>query len=211
MALRTANYQSIGLLIGLATIGVIIIVGTVLFRGRSNQKQELPTKPFAEKESGLVFDAPTTWSVGSSESSTLRVQGARISKIQNQKSTCFNLSESASKILSTNLGKKSDQVIKDWKTEFPGLIAIKLQTSPRAVPYVFGIDTCSSSLNRRPITFRGQAYKNNVEVRFSQELSLDTNLSQSDLDTLARDLAKGSATTHQEQFDEFVSALNSLR
>ena len=210
MAITDSSSKSIGLLVGITVVGAIFVVGTALLKNRTRDVV-LPTKPYSEPESGVVFEAPTEWTVGMGTSNILQVRGNRIEKIQTQRGTCSNFSQNASNKLEQTLKTKPADAVALWEQEFPGLTYATILPSQSGSPTLVGVDTCSSSVNRHILTFRGQVYHNEIEVRFTSEYVLTDELSQAQLDDVAKSLGKGSSTLRQAEFSAFRSVLSSVR
>lgn len=211
MAITDSPLKSIGLLIGVVLVGTIFIVGTALLQNRPSQEVTLPTKPYSEPTSGVIFQAPTEWTVGSGADNILQIRGLRIEALQTQRGTCTNFARISSQSLATTVTRGSDDALTLWGKQFPGLKEVELVATAGSGAALVGIDTCSQSLNRRLVTFRGQAYANDVEVRFSYALDVDQSLSQAALDGLARSLVAGTSDTHQTEFIQFRQVMESVR
>jgi hypothetical protein len=211
MAITDSPLKSIGLLVGVVLVGTIFIVGTALLQNRPDQEVASPTKPYSEPASGVIFAAPTEWTVGSGADNILQIRGVRVQEIQTQRGTCSNFARISSQSMATNVTRGSDDALTLWAKQFPGLRETQLVAATGGGYALVGIDTCSQSLNRRLVTLRGQTYANDVEVRFSYGLDVDQSLSQAALDDLAKSLSAGTSDTHQTEFIQFQQVLESVR
>lgn len=212
MALSDSPVKSIGLLVGIAMIGAIFIVATSTLRNNQSNKQVVVTsKPYSEPTSGVVFDAPAEWSVGISTGNLLIARGIRIDEIQSQRGSCSNFSKSGSSSLAQAVLNGDTDAITEWQRHLPGLVGTQLLTSNGGKTALIGIDTCAQSLNQRLLTLRGQVYQNDVEVRFSTEIKLSSSLSQAQVEEQAKALARGTSTTNQATYNQFVGMMRSLR
>lgn len=209
MALNTAGYKSIGLILGIALVGVVFVVATVVM----SRTRDVPVtaKVYTEPVSGIVFDAPVDWAVGTASTNVVQLRAHRLSEIQAQKSTCSQFSEAISKAIRAGLENGPNASSEAWSKEYPGLAQIATLTSSGGMTLLVGIDTCNPSLNQRTLTFRGQLYRNDAEIRFSRELTEASELSQSDLGELALALTQGAAPRHQADYGRFLSLLQSIR
>ena len=214
MALSTPSYKSVGLIIAVALVGVVVAITTINLQNRQKATPIGTTKPFSEATSGIIFDAPQEWTVSKTTASTLVMNTYRLSEVPSQRSTCADLSANISSSIQSSLKTGSVQATAQWQKEFPGLVASKLLKSPApsTLYALVGIDTCNQSLNVRSITFRGQAYKNNVEVQLSHIIFEDSSINPTELNQLAQSLFDGTATADlQKPFNQFVAALGSVR
>lgn len=208
MALETTTYKSVGLILAIALVGVIIIVATISLQNR--RPSEDAAAPLIEPESGLVFDSPSSWTVGTANTNTLRLRPLRISQIQTQKTSCLSLSTSLSKSIEESIEKSS--VIEQWHAEFPGLVASRRIDSGNGTHGLVGIDTCDPILTRRTMTLRAQFYKSGVELQFARELPQSGALSTTELRDLARDVFEGRGPDDlAQEFSTFTNVLNSIR
>jgi len=212
MALSAPSYKSIGLIIAVALVGVIIAVTSINLQNREKVTPIGTIKPFGEATSGVVFDAPQEWTVSKSNASTIIISTYRLTDISSQRSTCIDLSAEMSRSLQTSLKTGLPIATTQWQKVFPGLVASKVQKGPSTLYSLVGIDTCNQSSTVRSITFRGQTYKNNVEVQFSHIIFQDSALSQAELNQLAQTLFDGTAVADlQIPFNQFSAAMGSVR
>ncbi|MCA9388775.1 hypothetical protein KC644_03360 [Candidatus Berkelbacteria bacterium] len=211
MALQSTNYRSIGVLIAIATVAVIFLVGVTLVR--NNQRGETTGSIILEEpQSGLVVIVPsTTWTIGSASTNFFINRSKRIEEIQTQKGTCNNFSKSQSIAIQAALENGPNSAKEAWLQEFPGLTNIITPDSFGAGRTLVGIDTCNATFNRKVVTLRAQAYKNDVEIRFSKELIQKSDLSQSDLIEIANSIAGGSAGQNSSTFNELIGVMESAR
>lgn len=209
MALNTVDVKSIALMAGLALVGTIFVVGSVMF----SRTREAPvtSNAYTEPVSGIVFDAPADWAVGTATTNLVQVRAVRLSEIQAQKSTCSVYSESISKAIKLGIQDGPNAALEAWRKEYPGLAQAQVLSSVGGMTVLVGIDTCNPSLSQRSITFRGQLYRNDAEIRFSREIGQSSELSQSDLQEIARALMQGAASRHQTDYQLFVGLLQSIR
>lgn len=209
MALNTVDTKSIALMAGIALIGTIFVVGTVML----SRTRDVPvtSKAYSEPVSGVVFDAPTDWTVGTASTNLIQLRAVRFAELQSQKSTCSQFGESISKAIRVGLQDGPNAAAEAWRKEFPGLLETSVVTSTGGLSVLVGIDSCNPSLTQRSITFRGQLYRNDAEIRFSRELSESSELSQNDLRELARALVQGTAPRHQGDYQFFAAMLQSIR
>lgn len=211
MALNTASYKSIGAIIGVALAGVIFVTATVLWTNRDTTP-EVTTAPFSEPVSGLVFDAPKAWTVGTTSTSNVQIRALRLEDIQTQRSTCTQFDESVSKSIADSLGRGPHTATEAWQKEFAGLTASRSFTSTGGVPVLVGVDTCNPSLTTKLLTLRGQAYKKDIEVRFSVELEQPEETSQQALKEMATALTLGTGPlAPQNDYNQFLALMTSLR
>lgn len=210
MAITDSTTKSIVLLLGITLVGAIFVVGTAVF---SNQKEtvEFTSRPYSEPESGLVFDAPLDWKVGMGTSNLLQVRGFRVEKISSQRDTCSNVSEAVSSDVERALTSSQQTAVEAWRVQFPGLAYAATTNGRGGEPVLVGVDSCSPSFNRQLLTFRGQTYRDEIEIRFAMEFVLEEELTQAQIDQLAKDLGAGRATDYQAEFNAFRSVLESSR
>ena len=212
MALSAPAFKSVGLIIAVAFVGVIVVFATVASKNRTKTATDSSTKPFLEPTSGVVFDGLQSWTIGSTSESSIQTHAYRLASVPTQRTACSELSPELSKSLQTSLKTGLAQATTQWQQEFPGLVATQILKGPATLYALVGIDTCNLSLTVRSITFRGQAYKNNVELQLSQTIEQDSALNPTELSQLAQDLADGTAIADvQQQFNQFVTALGSVR
>ncbi len=196
----------------IALSGVVVVVATILAQNRQNKPVATSTKSFIEPVSGIAMDAPQSWSIGSVSTNTLVSTTYRVASIPTQRTTCTAFSPERSKTIQTALAGGESGALSAWQQEFPGLVTGQIIKGPSTLYGLVGIDTCTDSLTVRTITFRGQAYKNNVEVQLSHVVPLDDSLSATDVSQLAQALADGNADpTDQTVFNQFVAVLGSVR
>lgn len=213
MALEAPAFKSVGLIIAVALVGVIVVFATVASKNRTKTVSDTSTKPFLESTSGIVLDLPQNWTISTQGSSTVNVRTYRIGDVPTQRSSCSELSPDTSKSLLTSLKTGSSQAIAQWQKEFPGLVSSQVLKGPGTLYSVVGIDTCNPSLTVRSITFRGQVYKNNVELQLSHVAEQDSEINPTELNQLAQSLNEGTSTNKELQtmFNQFVTALGSVR
>jgi hypothetical protein len=212
MALSTPSYKSVGLIIAVALVGVIVVVATISLQNRQKIVPLGSTKSFSEATSGIVLDAPQDWTIGKTSASTIETHTYRLENLPTERSTCSALSAELSQTIQKSLKTGSAEASVQWQKEFPGLISSQILKGPTTLYSLVGIDTCNPSFNVRSITFRGQAYKNSVEVQFSHIIFEDSALSQTELNQVAQSLIEGKASADlQQPFNQFVTALGSVR
>lgn len=213
MALGTPDTKSILILMGAVTVGAVFIIGAALFSTREKEVT-YTTAQYQESDSGIIFYAPVEWTVGKSTENFLRIKPTSISNVQTQRSTCTNFSQTTSKAIQTALKNTSSEATTQWKKEYPGLrFSESVQATSGTV--LVGIDTCSATLASKTITLRGQAYKNNIEVRFEASVAVDTvneeeTVTNSARTALADALASNTSTTNQDTFNAFVQTMRSI-
>lgn len=209
MALNTVDTKSIALMAGIALVGTIFVVGTVML----SRTRETPvtSKAYSEPVSGVVFDAPADWTVGTANTNLIQLRAVRFTELQSQKSTCSQFSEAISKAIRVGLEDGPNAAGNAWQKEFPGLVETSVLTSAGGMSVLIGIDTCNPSLAKRSLTLRGQFYRNDAEIRFSREIEESSELSQNDIRELARSLVRGDATRHQIDYQLFAGLLQSIR
>lgn len=201
----------------IALVGIIIVIATVNLQNRNNTPGESSTTPFIQEESGVVFVAPVDWTVGKTSDKTLEVHGTRISDIRTQRTTCSMASADLSNSLQGLLATGSADATTKWLEQFPGIVPGQVLKGPTVEkePTLFsivGVDTCNPSLTVRMLTFRGQVYKNDVEVQISHQIEQGKNLSSTELRNIAQSLIDGTAADElQAPFNQFVTVLGSVR
>jgi len=214
MAFSAPAYKSVGLILAVALVGVIVIVATISLQNRQKAPPVGSKKTFSEATSGIVLDAPQDWTIGKTSASTIETHTYRIAEITSQRSTCADLSADTSRSLQTSLKTGLQTTTAQWQKEFPGLVASKVlkAPAPSQLYALVGVDTCNQSSTVRSITFRGQAYKNNVEVQFSHIIFQDSALNPTELNQLAQSLFDGTAIADiQIPFNQFAAAMGSVR
>lgn len=214
-ALGTPDSKSILLLIGVVTVGAIFIVAIALLSNRPKETAVITALPYSDPESGIVFTAPATWSVGTDSSALLKIRSVKLDTIQTQRSSCANFSSTTSKLIQLALKDNLSTAPETWRKEFPGLRHAETVQTKSGIALV-GIDTCNTSLTRKTVILRGQTYRNNTEVRFEVTLNPPTNNentsepSSSALNAFVDDLVQGTAGDQQATFTGFVQTLRSI-
>jgi hypothetical protein len=213
MALDTSSYKTLGIIMVIALVGVIFVVVSITTQNKTPNTSTSDTKPFLEATSGVVVDAPTTWTVGKTTDATLTVANSRVDSVLTSQSTCSASSSNNSTALENSLLNGSVDALKQWQAQFTGLVSSQIIKTKGGMYSLIGIDTCNPSLTVRTLTFRGQAYKNDVEVQFSHIVSETKNTkNQTDLNQLAQTLIDGTAATDlQQTFNQFRAILTSVR
>lgn len=217
MALNDSPLKSVGIIFGVALAGIIIVIATVTITNRRSTTTSQATNPFLESRSGVVFDVPADWTVSSTPATTLEVDAVRIEDIQTQRSTCTMASASLSGSLQALLTTGSPNATDTWLQQYAGIVPGQVLKGPsnKGTPTLFsivGVDTCNPSLTVRTLTFRGQVYKNDVEVQISHQIEQSRNLSPTELNNIAQSLIDGTAADElQTPFNQFVAALGSVR
>jgi len=195
MALGTSTYKSVGIILGIAVVGVIAVVATIRFQGGTQETGD--TKPIVEETSGAVFDVPNTWTIGAASTNTVQLRVTRVNDVQSQRSTCTVFSKEISQSIATNLENNTpNEAQSAWQKQYPGLILIDPLQSASGTGVLVGIDTCNETLTNRVITLRGQLYKSNVEIRLSLDLPQNSDTSTSELRSLANSIATNQADSH---------------
>lgn len=212
MALRSTSYRSIGILLAIATVAVIFIVGVTLVRNNQGANTSGGRVILEEPASGLVVIVPNeSWTIGSASTNFFINRSKRIEEIQSQRGTCNNFSKSQSVSIENSLTNGPNSAREAWLSQFPGLVNVQVIDSFGAGRVLVGIDTCNATFNRKVITLRGQAYKNDVEIRFSKEIIQEPELSQAELDQIATDIINGSAGENSTIYNQLVGVMESAR
>lgn len=196
----------------IALVGVIVVIATVSIQNRNPSETTQTTKPFIEPDSGIVFDGPLDWTVGRSSSNTLTLRTVRVGDVSAQRSTCIVASNELTRTMRTQLATGATGAIASWQQQYPGMVTSQILKGPTTLFAIVGVDTCNPSLTVRSLTFRAQAYKNDVEVSLSREIPQQSELSPTELKDIAQSLADGTAADElQQQFNQFVTALGTVR
>lgn len=214
-SLGTPDSKSILLLVGVVAVGAVFIIAIALLSNRPKETAVINALPYSDPESGIVFTAPATWSVGADSGAFLKIRSVKLDSIQTQRSTCTNYSTTTSKSIQLALKDNLSTASETWRKEFPGLRHAETVQTKSGVA-LLGVDTCNTTLTRKTLTLRGQTYRNNTEVRFEVTLTPPTSTentsepSSSMLNAFADDLVQGTGGVQQATFTGFVQTLRSI-
>lgn len=212
MALEERSFKAIGIILGVGIVLALIFVGLALLNSRP-KKEEVTFNNFIDQESGLVFSAPVGWTIGKTKEMTVRLTVRHVDLVDTQKSQCADFSSDTSSQINRLLKKgEAKRALELWKTQYPGLEVFDAYKTVNGMTVLAGIDICNETLVNRQLFFRGQAYMNNLEVKFIRELTLDPeSTTLGDLRTLAQNLGQGHAQQWQTDFNSFLQMMSSIR
>lgn len=211
MALNSSSYKSIGAIVGVALVAVIFVTTTIWITQREDTP-DFTTAPYSEPLSGVVFEAPLEWTVGSASTNTVQIRAVHVDDIQEQTSNCSQFSSATSASIQSALSRGPNSATEAWKKEFPGLTVASVVPTQTGASALIGVDTCNPSLTKKVLTVRGQVYQNDVEVRFTLELPQEDTASQQQLKEFGAALASGTVSgSTQQQYTQFETLLSSLR